>query len=225
MGDTPKKYHITDNGDIYKVNDDGSFTSMGNAEKMSSTNQTEKTISQSTEPSADDKPIKPLIEKKHRGLVIGVIISVILLGGSSLFYLLNSQKMSNVSKEEDLSLDAIVQSISKEPLVENEQQITEEQSVISQDNSQSEITKVESHQLTQPIVKEPERVSENYVKSSDSTNNARKGVKTGMRHGEPLLLRVASQRMASDGYSFYERNNGLWLTHHVPVNFLEIVSV
>lgn len=31
MGDTPKKYHITDNGDIYKVNDDGSFTSMGNA--------------------------------------------------------------------------------------------------------------------------------------------------------------------------------------------------
>ncbi len=57
------------------------------------------------------------------------------------------------------------------------------------------------------------------------TENIETAVKTGMRHGEPLLLRVASQRMASDGYSFYERNNGLWLTHHVPVNFLEIVSV
>lgn len=33
MGEIPKKYHITDNGDIYKVNDDGSFTSMGNAEQ------------------------------------------------------------------------------------------------------------------------------------------------------------------------------------------------
>lgn len=175
MGENPKKYHVTDDGDVYRVNEDGSFTSMGNAEKMSSPNQTEKTISQSTEPSADDKPIKPFIEKKHRGLVIGMIISVFLLGSISLFYLLNRQNMSNISKEEEPSFDTIVQSISKEALVENEQQITKEQTVISQDNSQSEITKTESHQLSQPIVKETDRVSENYVKSSDNTNNPIKG--------------------------------------------------
>lgn len=34
MGQRQQKYHITDNGDIYKVNNDGSFTSMGNAEKQ-----------------------------------------------------------------------------------------------------------------------------------------------------------------------------------------------
>lgn len=34
MGQGQRKYHITDNGDIYKVNNDGSFTSMGNAEKQ-----------------------------------------------------------------------------------------------------------------------------------------------------------------------------------------------
>lgn len=33
MGQIPKKYHITEEGDIYKINDDGSFTSMGNVEK------------------------------------------------------------------------------------------------------------------------------------------------------------------------------------------------
>ncbi|MGN0225643.1 MAG: hypothetical protein ACI4A7_06135 [Prevotella sp.] len=33
MGQEQKKYHITDNGDIYRVNNDGSFTSMGNAEE------------------------------------------------------------------------------------------------------------------------------------------------------------------------------------------------
>lgn len=174
MGEIPKKYHVTDDGDVYRINEDGSFTSMGNAEKMSSINPAEMPISQSTEPSSNDKPIKPLIEKKHRGLVVGVIISLFLLGGISLYYLLNSQNMSNISKEAP-SLDTIVQSISKEALVENEQQITKEQSVISQDNSQSEITKTEFHQLSQPIVKETDRVSENYVKSSDNTNNARKG--------------------------------------------------
>lgn len=33
MGQEQKKYHITDDGDIYKVNKDGSFTAMGNAEE------------------------------------------------------------------------------------------------------------------------------------------------------------------------------------------------
>lgn len=33
MGKESKKYHVTDDGDIFRVNDDGSFTSLGNAEQ------------------------------------------------------------------------------------------------------------------------------------------------------------------------------------------------
>ncbi len=161
MGDTPKKYHITDNGDIYKVNEDGSFTSMGNAEKMSSTNQTEKTISQSTEPSADDKPIKPFIEKKHRVLVI---ISVFLLVGISLFYLLHSPKASNIFKEEIASADTLVQSISDTPLAEAEQPIVDEQLENIHDIPKKEDAKVEANQSEKIELR---KESENYAKSSN----------------------------------------------------------
>ena len=34
MEEKPNKYHVTDDGDIFRINDDGSFTSIGNAEKM-----------------------------------------------------------------------------------------------------------------------------------------------------------------------------------------------
>lgn len=33
MGQEQKKYHITAEGDVYKINEDGSFTSLGNAEQ------------------------------------------------------------------------------------------------------------------------------------------------------------------------------------------------
>lgn len=34
MGENTKKYHITDDGDIYRINEDGSFTSIGNVNTM-----------------------------------------------------------------------------------------------------------------------------------------------------------------------------------------------
>lgn len=39
MGQETKKYHITDDGKIYKINDDGSFTELGNAENLNSDKQ------------------------------------------------------------------------------------------------------------------------------------------------------------------------------------------
>lgn len=36
MRGQPNKYHVTDNGNIYRVNEDGSFTDMGNVETKSS---------------------------------------------------------------------------------------------------------------------------------------------------------------------------------------------
>ncbi len=35
MGQLPNKYHILDDGSVYKVNEDGSFTSVGNVEEFS----------------------------------------------------------------------------------------------------------------------------------------------------------------------------------------------
>lgn len=46
-------------------------------------------------------------------------------------------------------------------------------------------------------------------------------MKVGKRHGKPVLYRVHSGRMAEDGYVFYRSVNGVWLTKHVPVKYLE----
>ena len=45
-------------------------------------------------------------------------------------------------------------------------------------------------------------------------------VKTGLRHGEPVLLKVLSQAMGSDGYVFYRLDNGVWLTKEVPIRYI-----
>lgn len=38
MGQEQKKYHVADNGDIFKINEDGSFTAIGNASQVDSKN-------------------------------------------------------------------------------------------------------------------------------------------------------------------------------------------
>lgn len=37
MGQEPKKYHVSDDGKVYRVNEDGSFTELGNAENLPGT--------------------------------------------------------------------------------------------------------------------------------------------------------------------------------------------
>lgn len=38
----------------------------------------------------------------------------------------------------------------------------------------------------------------------------------GKRHGEPAVLVVAAKRMHEMGYVFYQSDNNVWLTDHVP---------
>lgn len=45
-------------------------------------------------------------------------------------------------------------------------------------------------------------------------------VKVGQRHGKPVVLKVASGAMNTDGHVFYQSENGVWLTAHVPVQYL-----
>ncbi len=44
--------------------------------------------------------------------------------------------------------------------------------------------------------------------------------KVGSRHGKPVVYAVAAGKMAASGYKFYLSANKVWLTKHVPVEFL-----
>lgn len=46
-------------------------------------------------------------------------------------------------------------------------------------------------------------------------------VKVGRRHGKPVVFKVKSADMEKDGFVFYQSVNGVWLTKHVPVAYLE----
>jgi putative RNA 2'-phosphotransferase len=42
----------------------------------------------------------------------------------------------------------------------------------------------------------------------------------GARHGRPVVFRVDTQRMLTQGNVFFCSANGVWLTDHVPPEFL-----
>jgi len=44
--------------------------------------------------------------------------------------------------------------------------------------------------------------------------------KVGQRHGKPVVLRVDAAGMHSRGIPFWRADNGVWLTDHVPPQFL-----
>ena len=45
-------------------------------------------------------------------------------------------------------------------------------------------------------------------------------LQVGQRHGKPVILEVAAKAMADTGHAFYLSENGVWLTDHVPPQFL-----
>ena len=42
----------------------------------------------------------------------------------------------------------------------------------------------------------------------------------GMRHGVPVVWAIDTLAMYENGFKFYKSVNGVWLTKHVPVNYL-----
>lgn len=63
--------------------------------------------------------------------------------------------------------------------------------------------------------------SRNYVHLSDNIETAKK---VGERHGEPVVLKIDEQAMYSKGYQFYVSDNGIYLTDHVPAEYISIVE-
>lgn len=47
--------------------------------------------------------------------------------------------------------------------------------------------------------------------------------KVGQRHGEPVVLLVAAQKMYEEGYTFYLSDNEVYLVEQVPANYLKTV--
>jgi putative RNA 2'-phosphotransferase len=46
----------------------------------------------------------------------------------------------------------------------------------------------------------------------------------GQRYGRPVILKVAAARMHNEGFIFYLSENNVWLTDHVPVEYLAYVN-
>lgn len=46
-------------------------------------------------------------------------------------------------------------------------------------------------------------------------------VNVGSRRGKPVILSVQSASMYQAGYNFYCSKNGVWLTDHVPVEYID----
>ena len=61
-----------------------------------------------------------------------------------------------------------------------------------------------------------------YVHLSSSLDTARA---VGARHGLPAVLNVDAGRMAADGLPFLVSANGVWLTEHVPPQYLTFPEV
>jgi putative RNA 2'-phosphotransferase len=48
--------------------------------------------------------------------------------------------------------------------------------------------------------------------------------RVGQRHGKPVILKIDALRMHAHGFKFYVADNGVWLTDHVPPEFLSQIG-
>ena len=54
------------------------------------------------------------------------------------------------------------------------------------------------------------------------SSDVQTATKVGQRRGKPLVLVIDSARMAADGYKFRLSANGVWLTEHVPPEYIQV---
>lgn len=49
--------------------------------------------------------------------------------------------------------------------------------------------------------------------------------KVGQRHGKVIIFKVDTSQMHLDGFKFYQAENGVWLTEHVPITYLKLLEI
>jgi putative RNA 2'-phosphotransferase len=61
------------------------------------------------------------------------------------------------------------------------------------------------------------KMSRHHVHLSADVETA---MKVGQRHGRPVVFEILAGEMFLNKFEFYMADNGVWLTDHVPVNFI-----
>lgn len=61
------------------------------------------------------------------------------------------------------------------------------------------------------------KMNRHHVHLSSDEQTARS---VGSRHGKPVVLVVKAEEMVANGHVFYQSENGVWLTDHVPAAYL-----
>ena len=61
-------------------------------------------------------------------------------------------------------------------------------------------------------------LSRQYVHLSSDEDTA---IQVGRRYGKPVLLKIKAVDMYEKGYKFYQADNGVWLTEHVPYEYIQ----
>ncbi|ESS59412.1 RNA 2'-phosphotransferase, Tpt1 / KptA family protein [Enterobacter cloacae S611] len=61
-------------------------------------------------------------------------------------------------------------------------------------------------------------LSRQYVHLSSDEDTA---VQVGQRYGKPVLLKIKATDMYEKGFKFYQADNGVWLTAHVPYEYIQ----
>ncbi len=56
------------------------------------------------------------------------------------------------------------------------------------------------------------------------THEIATAVQVGKRHGEPIVFAIDGATMHARGHLFYRSENGVWLTDHVPAEFLRVAD-
>lgn len=63
-----------------------------------------------------------------------------------------------------------------------------------------------------------QKQNRHHVHLSATTDTA---ISVGSRRGKPVILKVNAKKMHLEGHAFYLSDNGVWLTDHVPPEYIE----
>jgi putative RNA 2'-phosphotransferase len=62
------------------------------------------------------------------------------------------------------------------------------------------------------------RQSRQHVHLTDNLDTAKQ---VGARHGMPVILQIAADKMQLAGFLFYRSDNGVWLVERVPIEYID----